>query len=215
MVKKLKDPEQMAGEKRTRIIFLLVIIAYTFLLYSNTINNKYSLDDYIIRDVNTQLTEKGFSYFGEIFTTTYTTVSETGEGITKSFGYRPVTRLVFAIEYSLVHLFDGPGYERPGVSHLINILLYLTVVLLLYRILRRILRGYSIWFPFIVILLFTAHPVHTEVVASLKNRDELLSMMFSLLTLHLLIKYADTSKVKFLVIGLLLYVVAFLAKPTA
>src|SRR5210317_1453878 len=144
MVKKLKDPEQMAGEKRTRIIFLLVIIAYTVLLYSNTINNKYSLDDYIVLDVNTQLSEKGFSYFGEIFTTTYTTVSEAGDGITKSFGYRPIIRLVFAIEYSLVHLVDGSGSERPGFSHLINILFYLAVVLLLYRILRRILRDYSI-----------------------------------------------------------------------
>jgi tetratricopeptide (TPR) repeat protein len=114
-----------------------------------------------------------------------------------------------------VHLFDGAGYERPGVSHLVNILFYLAVVLLLYRILRRLLRDYSMWFPFIIAMLFIAHPVHTEVVASLKNRDELLSMLFSLWTLHLLIRYADTNKVKFLVIGLLLYIVAFLAKPTA
>jgi len=53
------------------------------------------------------------------------------------------------------------------------------------------------------------------VVASLKNRDELLSMMFSLLTLQMLLKYYDRSKIKFLIFGLLLYVLAFLSKPTA
>jgi len=214
MVKTLKDSTEKTGEKRTRVIFLVIITLFTFLLYANTTRNYYSLDDYIIRDVNTQLAEKGFGYFGEIFTTTYTTVS-TGDGISKSFGYRPIVRLVYAIEFTLVDIFDGSGMERPGISHFVNILLYLAVALLLFNVLRRIFRDYSIWFPFVITLLFIAHPVHTEVVASLKNRDELLSMMFSLITLRMILKYHDKSKIVYLVIGLLMYVVAFLSKPTA
>jgi len=57
--------------------------------------------------------------------------------------------------------------------------------------------------------------VHTEVVASLKNRDELLSMLFSLLTLQMLLKYHDKSKLVYLVLGLFLYILAFLSKSTA
>ena len=207
MVKKLKDSGQQDYNKRTRIFFLVVIVLYTLFLYGNTINNTYSLDDYIIQGMESQFADKGIQSIGEIFTTTYTTVSSV-DGVDKSFGYRPMVRLVYALEYAIFGV-------RPGVAHLINILFYLALVLVLYRILQRILRDYSIWFPFVIVLLFIAHPVHTEVVASLKNRDELLSVLFSLLTLQLLIKYHDKDKIRYLVFGLLLYVLAFLSKPTA
>ncbi len=207
MVKMLKDQGQQTYYKRTRIFFLIVIVLFTLLLYGNTRNNLYSLDDYIIQAMDSQIDEHGFASIKEIFSTTYTTVS-TGDGQEKSFGYRPVIRLVYALEYAIFGV-------RPGVAHLINVLFYLAVVLLLYRVMQRMFRGYSIWFPFVIILLFIAHPVHTEVVASLKNRDELLSMLFSLLTLQMLLKYHDKSKVIYLVVGLLMYVLAFLSKPTA
>ncbi|NQT78196.1 MAG: DUF1736 domain-containing protein [Bacteroidetes bacterium] len=196
-----------AKNKTTRLIFLLVIIIYTFILYGNTLNNRYSLDDYIIKGKSAQLVKEGIASIGDIFTTTYTSRS-TSDGLEKSYGYRPLVRTVFAIEYSLFGL-------NPRISHLINVLIYLLMVLVLYQVLRRIFRNYSIWFPFVIILLFIAHPVHTEVVDSLKNRDELLSMLFSLLSLQLLLKYADKNKVIFLVIALLSYILAFLAKPTA
>ena len=207
MVKKLNDPAQNAMNKRTRMLFLLVIVLYTFVLYGNTLKNRYSLDDYIIQGMETSIQEDGFKAIGEIFTTTYTTVSSV-DGLEKSYGYRPVVRLVFALEYYIFGV-------KPGVSHFINILLYLAVVLVLFRILQRIFKGYSYWFPFVIILLFIAHPIHTEVVASLKNRDELLSMMFALLTLQMLLKYSDRSKTAYLVYGLIFYGLAILSKPTA
>jgi tetratricopeptide (TPR) repeat protein len=36
---------------------------------------------------------------------------------------------------------------------------------------------------FLVAVIFTVHPIHTEVVASIKNRDELLSLLFTVLSL--------------------------------
>lgn len=211
MVKKLKDSGQEDHTKRTRIFFLVVIILYTFFLYGNTVKNMYSLDDYIIFGQDEQLVKEGIRAIGDIFTSPYTRTS-TLDGEEISFGYHPIGRLAYALEYSLV---DNSNNKRPGISHLINILFFLVVVLVLYRILQRIFRDYSIWFPFVIILLFIAHPVHTEVVASLKNRDELLSMLFSLLTLQMLLKYHDKSKLIYLVLGLFLYILAFLSKSTA
>jgi hypothetical protein len=207
MVKELKDPLRRSAEKNTRIFFVVFIIIFTFILYGNTIRNGYSLDDYIIQGVDAGLSDNFLKSVRDIFTTTYTTVN-TGDGIEKSFGYRPVVRLVFAVEHAIFG-------ARPGIGHFINILFYLAVVLLLYRILQRLFRGYNIWFPFVITLLFMAHPVHTEVVASLKNRDELISMLFSLLTLHQLLKYHDRGRAWYLLLGLFLYVLAFLSKPTA
>lgn len=193
--------------KITKIIFLFVIVIFTFLLYGNTLKNKYSLDDYIIQGQSAQLVKEGIKSIDDIFTTTYTSKS-TADGVEKSYGYRPLVRSLFALEYTLFGM-------NPRAGHMINILLYLAVVLVLYRLLQRLLRNYSIWFPFVITLLFIAHPVHTEVVASLKNRDELLSMLFSLIALQYVVKYADRNRVYLLVVGLISYVLAFLSKPTA
>lgn len=202
------EPESLNNQHRTtKIIFLFVIVIFTFLLYGNTLQNQYSLDDYIIQGESAQLVKEGIRSIDDIFTSTYTSRSG-AEGIEKSYGYRPLVRTLFAIEYSLFGM-------NPRAGHMINILLYLTLVLVLYKLLQRLLRNYSIWFPFIITLLFIAHPVHTEVVASLKNRDELLSMLLSLVALRNVIRYADHKKVVFLVIGLFTYALAFLAKPTA
>jgi tetratricopeptide (TPR) repeat protein len=207
MVKKLMDDAQMKTRRRTKLFFLFTIILYTLLLYGNTLKNTYSLDDYIIFGNENQLVEEGIAAIGDIFTTTYAATG-TVDGEKNSFGYRPIVRLSFAIEYSIFG-------KNTVAAHTINLLLYLAVVLVLYRVLQRIFRDYSIWFPFIITLLFIAHPVHTEVVASLKNRDELLSMLFSLLTMQLLFKYHDRDRVKYLVFSVLMYALAFLSKPTA
>jgi len=214
MKMKSKGLDQNKHTKRTNTIFAIVIVLFAFLLYGNTIKNQYSLDDYIIRDINTQLSEKGISYFAEIFVTPYTTVSS-GDEITKSFGYRPLSRLVYATEFAIVNMIDGGDRELPGVSHVVNILFYAILALLIFVLLRRIFRNYSIWFPFAIVLLFVAHPVHTEVVASIKNRDELISGILSVMSLIWVLKYSDTSKTRFLIFGLISYLLAFYAKPTA
>jgi len=214
MVKKLKDQGQQAYEKRTRIFFLLIIVLYTFLLYGNTVMNQYALDDYIIRDVHKQLDDKGAKYFAEVFVTPYTTV-ESGDQVVKSFGYRPVTRLFYAVEFSIVDFFDDKDREFPGISHLVNVMLYALLAVLLFFVLKRIFKNYSIWFPFIITILFVAHPAHTEVVASIKNRDEILSAIFSLLALRFILKYHDKSSLKLLIFGLISYLLAFYSKPTA
>jgi len=198
-----------ANNKTTNLVFILIIVLFTFFLYGNTRHNGYALDDYIIKGQDQVLVKEGISSIGDIFTTTYTSkTGQDGQGQEMSFGYRPVVRAVFALEYSLFGL-------NPWAGHMINVLIYLIMVLILYHLLKRLFRDYSIWFPFLVTLLFIAIPVHTEVVASLKNRDEMLAMLFSLLSLQQFIRYADKQKVISLILGLLLYVIAFLSKPTA
>jgi Flp pilus assembly protein TadD len=216
-----KTNAQATNNKTLRLVFVLLIIIFTFILYGNTINNLYSLDDYIIKGNNSSLLKDGISSIGEIFTTTYTSVNTDG-GVGEpevTYGYRPIVRTVYALEYSLLKIFGFDPMQNPRAAakagHIVNILIYLALVLVLFRVLQRIFKNYSIWFPFVIILLFMAHPVHTEVVASLKNRDEMLSMLFSLFTMLLLFKYYDKKKIIYLLIGLFCYVLAFLSKPTA
>jgi protein O-mannosyl-transferase len=87
----------------------------------------------------------------------------------QSYDYRPVVKLTFAVGYALFK-------ENPHVSHFINVFLYFLLCLLLYVVLKNLMGNYHQWLPLMIIILFAAHPAHSEVVVSLKNRDELLGM---------------------------------------
>ncbi|NQX98632.1 MAG: hypothetical protein HRT73_12250, partial [Flavobacteriales bacterium] len=52
--------------------YYLIIFILTFIVYGNTLNNEYSLDDNIVVDGN-KMVEKGISAIPEIFTSRYST----------------------------------------------------------------------------------------------------------------------------------------------
>jgi Flp pilus assembly protein TadD len=64
-------------------------------------------------------------------------------------------------------------------------------------------------------LLFTIHPVHTEVVANIKANGDLLSILFSILSLRLVWSYGQKPHVLTLLGSTLLFFVALLFKETA
>jgi len=62
-------------------------------------------------------------------------------------------------------------------------------------------------------VLFIIHPIHTEAVANIKSRDELLSFLFLILTLQFAMNYLNNEKKKkSLVLGCLFYFLAVLSK---
>ncbi len=191
-------------ERKIIGLFKIALVVITIVLYYNTIFNYFALDDYYINYHNEQIT-KGFAGIPDILTSLY------GDESGQTFGYRPVVRISFALE----NQFTANSKYNPGISHLINMLLYIVGILLLYKVLRRLLRNYNIWFPFLVMLLFLSHPTHTEVVASLKNRDIILNFIFSFFAIWQFIKWADTGKIKFVIFGMLSFFLAALSKETA
>ncbi|MFH0895872.1 MAG: tetratricopeptide repeat protein [Bacteroidota bacterium] len=180
--------------------FYIALIIFAFILYGNTLYNKYSMDDDFVTN-NNQTIQKGVSGIPEIFQTRYS------EG-KYQYEYRPIVKSIFAIEYEIFGM-------NPGVSHFFNILLYALTCVLLFYLLRKFLKNFPVILPFIITLLFMAHPLHTEVVASLKNRDEMLSFFGCLLSLHFFIKYTENKKVLNIVAGILIYLLAYLSKQSA
>ena len=179
-------------------LYLLFALSLAFLLYGNTIPNGYSLDDTYVTQNNPKVM-KGLAGIPEIFTSRY--VDEEGN----SFGYRPVAMATFAIEYGL---WGG----NPHLSHLINVLMYAIVLLLLFLILRKIFKTTHVFFLVCMVLLFAAHPIHTEAVASLKNRETLLSFLFGLVALHCFLKWMDSKRVSLIFAGTFCFIIAFLSK---
>jgi tetratricopeptide (TPR) repeat protein len=151
---------------------------------------------------NNPVVKKGFKGIPEILRTRYASNPK------QNYEYRPVVKITFAIEHSL---FNG----NPHVSHFINVLLYLALCFFLYMLLRKLLRSYHPWIPLLATVLFAVHPIHTEVVASLKNRDEILSLLGSLSALWAFVKFAESRRWYWIPIGLAFYIIGFFSKSSA
>lgn len=182
----------------SRVQWLWVLLV--FLLYGNTIRNEYSLDDSIDIYENVHVM-KGFSGIPGILTSPFVTHDN------YQFDYRPFSPITFAIEKEIF------GFN-PHVSHFFNVVLYAICVLLLGRFLQKVTAGKYPVAIAVSILFFIVHPLHTEVVASLKNRQELLSFICGFGALHMLLQYLDQqeNKPEKLVYSLLLFAGALFAK---
>lgn len=183
----------------------LTVFLFSMFLYFNTLPNGYNIDDTLVTQ-NHRLTSKGISAIANIFKEPY---YKDKAGF--AYEYRPIVLVSFAIE----HQFFG---EKASGSHFFNVLFYGLLCVLLLSVLRQLLQEYSPLVPFIITLLFAAHPIHTEVVASIKNRDELLAVIFSLLAWKATLLFADTDKPKrwlWLPVAALSFLIALLSKQTA
>jgi tetratricopeptide (TPR) repeat protein len=199
-VKAKQKPAEIKKPKRRIDWMVFSIIALCFALYSNTIPNEYAMDDELVTSTNKRI-DNGIKAIPGIFISLYS------EGKLK-YEYRPIVKVTYAIE----NQFFG---VNPHISHLINILIYAFTCLLLFKILQRLMQDYNKLFLFFIVILFLAHPIHTEVVASLKNRDEMLSFMFSLITLNYLISYAKSGRWISIIMAFFFYLLAYLSKASA
>jgi Flp pilus assembly protein TadD len=200
--RKLEEKKITAFSLNSEKGYMLLIFAFSFLLYFNSVFNDYNLDDELVTQ-NHRLTSKGISAIPEIFSSPY---YQDNAGY--KYEYRPLVLVSFAIE----HTFFG---EKPGTSHLINVLLYCLLCLLLFKVLKLLLQGYNLIWPLLITLLFAAHPIHTEVVASIKNRDEILSLGFSLLAMYFALRFAIQKNAVFIVAVFCFFLLGILSKPTA
>ena len=183
-----------------RKIYLL-IFALAFLFYGNTMWNGYSMDDELVTE-NHPLVSKGISGIPKIFTSRYA-VNET-----QSYEYRPIALVSYAIEYQFF------GFN-PGVSHFINVVLYAITGIILFNLLFLFFKNEHWILPLLAVFFYLVHPIHTEVIASLKNRDEILSFLFALLALRFFYNYAEQNKISALIFGILFLVISLLSKKSS
>ncbi len=89
--------------------------------------------------------------------------------------YRPISLLSYWANIMLLG-------EGAWGFHLVNLLLYIGICFLLYLLLKNLFKDEGI--AFLSALIFLILPIHTEVVANITGRLELLALFFSLLTLR-------------------------------
>ncbi len=190
--------DSRAGLKR---MLGLIVALVGFVLYLNTAGHEFVLDDYSLIKENRQ-TKRGFSAIGDILTSSY----RSGYTIIDDEVYRPLSKVMFAMEWGIFG-------DNPAPGHWINILLYAGIGYLLFLMLCRLFPG-QLLVPFIASLLFMAHPIHTEVVANIKSRDELLGFLFITSTVISLHAYLTKGKQRTLLLSLGLFFISLISKES-
>lgn len=198
--------------------WLLFILAC--LLYTNTIPNKWAIDDGIIIHQN-KFVQKGIKGIPEIlskdaFSGFY------GKDVNAIAGgrYRPLTPVIFALQAEAFVLVKKDETEKvvndqsnnnlkdlsaetwfPNLLHFFNMLWYGLLCVVIYSTLLLLFSQAKKWSPdkinflaFVTTLLYTVHPLHTEAVTNVKGLDEILAMLGSVGSLFCILKlYISTN----------------------
>ncbi|HEY0030356.1 MAG TPA: tetratricopeptide repeat protein [Bacteroidia bacterium] len=197
----------------------LILIVIGFIFYSNTFFNEYALDDGIVIQKN-EYVQLGFRGIPKILTTdAYDSFyRQMGAKQQLSGGrYRPLSVVTFAIEQQLFGSSEEvkPPDDAAFIRHFMNVIYYVFSILILLYFLQTFIFKENKLVAFITCLIFLIHPMHTEVVANVKSRDEILSFLFIVLTFIAVFRYRESRNVKQLLFGLLFYFLALLSKEYA
>lgn len=196
---------------KTAALLLLLIPA---VLYGYAVTFGFVLDDVMVYTENKYVL-KGLAGVPDILShdSLHGYLGEKTRTVSVGGRYRPLSLLTFALEYQLFGL-------KPAISHAVNILLYGLTGLSIFRLFSRLLSGGKAgrWFlaaPFLAALLWIMHPVHSEVVANIKGRDEILALLFSVLVMHAILNSLERRSGIWLGASACLFFLALLAKENS
>jgi hypothetical protein len=105
--------------------------------------------------------------------------------------------------------------EGVALRHFNNMLFYVLSILVLFGFLKDYLFKNNWDLAFLTTLLFAIHPLHTEVVANMKSRDEIFSFLFIILTFIYTFKSLELKKIKYFIVAGFMYFLALLSKEYA
>ena len=145
------------GKKsNTFSVTLFLILACVFIVYSNSFNGDWILDDlrHILQRPEIHLEKLTFQNIAKTF-------FNQKDGSEKL--YRPVSCLTLGLNWFF-------GEDNPRGYHVVNLLIHLLTTVLLFKIIKRLLyllnyKGDILLVSGIAAFLWAVHPIQTEAVA--------------------------------------------------
>lgn len=234
MLQDLKFPAWLYEFK----IQAIIVAVLAFVCYINTVPNESAHDDTMVI-VQNEYTLEGFAGIPDIFT------KDAYDSYYKQFNsgnqlaggrYRPLSIVTFAIEqqffgavpkekmdsflnHPMIFGRKDPQEEKFNhqmhIRHFFNVVWFALCVVILLYFLRFIVFRNNYIMALIATILFTVHPIHTEVVANVKSRDEIMSLIFMCLTMIYAFRFQEDKERKTLIWSLAWFFLAFLSKEYA
>ena len=188
-------------KNKKRILLLsCALFAVTWLMYANTLSNRFAFDDKSLI-VENKLVNVSYT-LNEIFTTNY----RYGAGFIGDGLYRPLVILSFVL-----NKIDSGKSLNPFPFHLVNITLNALNSILLFLLILSFTTNVTA--SLLCALIFSLHPIHTEAVANIAGRPELLCAFFMLLSW---LCYGFSERKSVMIVPAVLFLLgALLSKETA
>ncbi len=144
--------------------WLIPLIA--IIVYIPAFNADFTLDDIPIIEENSYI--KSTDKIPAIWTSHYWAgkIDANDKGL-----YRPLTLTTYNLQYAI-------SGTQAGAFHIVNILLHALVCFVLMKMVLLVFTDYKI--ALVAGLLFAIHPIHTEAVAGIVGRAEILASLFIL-----------------------------------
>lgn len=174
------------------------VAALVWIIYASTLSAAFVWDDHNL--IEMQPERPGLADFGGLWVSDFWQKAQQKSG---SQYYRPLTTTTFLLD----RLFFGPS---PLGYHFTNILIYSACCVLAYLVYKKLLGSWPL--ALALGLAFAAHPAHTENVAWVSGRTDLVcaALMFAALLAYLA---ADQSgKRSFWVLSVLLFLLSLFGK---
>lgn len=188
--------------KNSKIIYILASCLLVFIVYFNSLNNKFVFDDQFLVVNNPFI--KSFKFLPDIFKNDIFRYTELVSSPV-SQRYRPIQILTYAMDYKLWKL-------NPIGFHLTNILIHLLNGILTYYLLRSV---FNEQIAKISGILFLVHPIHTSAVSYISGRADLLAYFFMLISMILFFKFIKQNSKIYFVISLVSTSFALLSRESA
>ena len=203
------------GENSIDIKWKWFIVVTAFVSFGLSVFNNYALDDFIVL-VKNNFTQNGFSGIWNILSKdTFAGMTESDIMVLSGGRYRPLSVVTFAIEHQL-------WGNNPFISHFLNVSIYALTGILLYNFLKKIFffslkesNEKTSLKAALVTLLFISLPAHSEPVINIKGRDDLMCLMFFLLSVLQLLKYTQSRQKKNLIYSSIFFFFSLMSKETA
>jgi protein O-mannosyl-transferase len=203
-----------------------ILILIGFIFYANTFSHLAAFDDRMAITDN-EYVQQGVAGIRDILTKdAFQSYLEHRNGANQLSGgrYRPLSLITFAIEQQFMGV--APEQEKSSekelriahempARHIVNVWLYILSTIVLLVFFRTVVFPDNPVAAFVAALIYAILPVHTEIVANVKSRDEILSVIFIALTFIKAFGYRESRKIKDLVLAICCFFLALLSKEYA
>lgn len=176
------------------------VFVLAFICYANTLGHAFVWDDVALVPDNPRIRTLDWKTVEYLFKTDFWQGDGTAGGL-----YRPLVRLSYHIDYQFYGL-------NAGRYHLTNVLYHAGVSLLSFLLVMMLLR--QRWLALMTGLMFATLPLHTENVAWVAGRSDLMAMFWMLATLVTFVQWRR-SGVTYLAVSIVCFVCALLSKEVA
>ncbi len=200
----VKNPADPKALKKLKTSLGIIITAFAFILYAQSIYHNYTLDDHPVIDKN-RVTTQGIAGIPTILKTDYWYGSNQNE--LRGPIYRPTSLIIFAIVWQF-------SPNSPHIYHFINVLFYAISCLILFLVLCKLFKNQNLLFPFVCSLLYATHPIHTEVVNNIKSLDEIFCFLFGIISIFFILRYISTRSIVSFFFGGISFFLALISKET-